>query len=183
MAPPLPDILQILRAQTGDLQAYDVVLKTVQEPLYRYLVRLTGETALAKDILQEVFMLIFRKLPTLNNPALFRAWVFRLASREAFKQLKKRQKENMDATNEQNLENRTEEISDNLYFEPYLEALPDLLNQISIGSRVVILLHFMESLKLQEVAEVLDIPLGTVKSRLAYGLTSLRRLAADIKTT
>jgi DNA-directed RNA polymerase specialized sigma24 family protein len=85
----LPNKIQILRAQTGDLQAYDAVLKAIQQPLYRYLVRLTGDAVLAKDVLQEVFLIIFRKLPTLTNPELFRAWFFRLASREAFRYLKK----------------------------------------------------------------------------------------------
>ncbi len=176
-----PDIIQILRAQTGDLKAYDKVLKAIQQPLYRYLVRLTGDSVSAKDILQEVFVLIFNKLPSLNNPTLFRAWVFRLTSRSAFKYLKKEIQDNNEPVDWQNLENLPENGEDTEGVNIYLEALPELLSQISMGSRAVIILHFMEGMKLQEVAEALDIPLGTVKSRLAYGLGSLRRMIADIK--
>jgi RNA polymerase sigma-70 factor, ECF subfamily len=178
MLPTTPDIIQILRAQTGDLKAYDWVLQSVQHPLYRYLVRLTGDSALAKDILQEVFVLIFRKLPSLNNPALFRAWVFRLTTRAAFRYLKKEKQEHNKPSDWQYLENLPEIIEDTEMVNHYREVLPDLLTQVSVGSRVVLILHFLEGLKLQEVADALDIPLGTVKSRLAYGLERLRRLMA-----
>src|SRR5688572_26020001 len=82
------EIFLVLRSQTGDNSAFDELLKLVQQPLFRYIYRLTGEHALAEDILQEVFIIIYRKLRWLENPKLFRAWVYRIASRETFRRLK-----------------------------------------------------------------------------------------------
>mgnify|MGYP000850460194 CR=1 FL=1 len=57
-----PEIFLVLRAQAGDREALDELLKLVQAPLYRYILSLVGACALAEDILQEVFILIYRKL-------------------------------------------------------------------------------------------------------------------------
>jgi RNA polymerase sigma factor (sigma-70 family) len=65
-------------------------------------------------------------------------------------------------------------------FEPELEAyLPQLLSDVSPASRSVIVLHYMHEMSLDEVAEVLGIAVGTAKSRLAYGLQSLRKMMKE----
>lgn len=70
---------RVLRAQAGDGEALDELLKAVEEPLYRYISRLVGERAAAEDILQEVFIHIYRKLGWLREPELFRPWAYRIA--------------------------------------------------------------------------------------------------------
>ena len=79
----------VLRAQSGDRQALDSLFRAVQSPLYRYLLRLLSDPSLAEDVLQDVFLLIYRKLRWLRDPRLFRCWAYRIASREAFRKLKK----------------------------------------------------------------------------------------------
>jgi DNA-directed RNA polymerase specialized sigma24 family protein len=66
----------VLRAQAGDRGAFDELLRSVQEPLYRYVLSLVGEPPLAEDILQEVFLRIYRKLRWLRAPELFRPWAY-----------------------------------------------------------------------------------------------------------
>jgi RNA polymerase sigma-70 factor (ECF subfamily) len=56
-----------------------------------------------------------------------------------------------------------------------IDKIPDLLSAVSPASRAVLILHYLEELTLSEIAEILDISVGTVKSRLAYGLSLLRR--------
>jgi RNA polymerase sigma-70 factor, ECF subfamily len=73
------EALWVLRAQCGDREALELLLRHVQPSLYRYLCGLIGRTD-ADDILQEVLVLIFRKLTWLEAPELFRPWVFRIAS-------------------------------------------------------------------------------------------------------
>ena len=84
MTDPKREMFLVLRAQTGDANAFDELLQSIQEPLFRYIYRLTEDHALAQDVLQEVFILIYRKLRWLENPKLFRAWAYRIASRETF---------------------------------------------------------------------------------------------------
>ena len=79
----------VLKAQAGDREALDALLTAMQGPLYRYLRAVLGDATLAEDVLQEVLFTIYRKLDWLRDPALFEAWAFRIASRAAFKKLKK----------------------------------------------------------------------------------------------
>lgn len=172
--PAKQEIFLVLRAQAGDREALDELLKLVQEPLYRYIVNLVSSRALAEDILQEVFILIYRKLSWLREPEVFRPWAYRIATREAFKQLK-RERRWMDSSVD---ETALEEMPAPAIYAPTPEQISQLIEQVSPASRAVIVLHYLHEMQLDEVADVLGLALGTVKSRLAYGLGSLRKLMA-----
>ena len=139
--------------------------------LTRYVRAIVGPRA-AEDVSQEVMVTVYRKLWTLSSPDLFRPWMFRIASRSAFHYLKKRRRwpdylRDDDALPELAAQDLSEVASrvDELLQDP----------RVTPASRAVLALHFKEGLTLPEVAAVLDVPLGTVKSRLAYGLAALRR--------
>ncbi len=170
------EIFLVLRAQAGDRDAFDELLKLIQEPIFRYISRLTEEHALAEDVLQEVFILVYRKLRWLENPKLFRAWAYRIASRETFSRLKKEKRWREQIRDEEILETISgKEIEPK--FEPELiEKIPALLSKVSPASRAVLILHYLEEMPLSETAEILGIALGTAKSRLNYGLESLRQI-------
>jgi RNA polymerase sigma-70 factor (ECF subfamily) len=165
----------VLRAQSGDRAALDLLLEAIQEPLYRYIFRLVGERALAEDILQEVFIRIYRKLRWLKEPELFRAWAYRIASREAFKQLKRERRLPEQFRDESTLEAIPTELPEENFGAELIEHLPALIARVSPASRAVLVLHYLQEMPLAEVAAVLGLALGTVKSRLAYGLSVLRR--------
>ncbi len=169
------EIFLILRAQSGDKQAFDELLKSIQAALFRYIFRLVGEYALAEDILQEVFIIIYRKIRWLENPNLFRAWCYRIASRETFKHLKKEKRWSEQLRDEEILEKVPVKTSEEIYEPELIEKLPTLMSEVSPASRAVLILHYLDETPLSEVAEILNISLGTVKSRLAYGLTNLRQ--------
>jgi RNA polymerase sigma-70 factor (ECF subfamily) len=79
----------VLRAQCNDREALEALLRSVQPSLRRYLSGVAGATD-ADDLLQDVLVLVVRKLAVLEDPKLFRPWSFRIASREAFRHIKKR---------------------------------------------------------------------------------------------
>ena len=81
----------VVRAQSGDRPALETLLDGVQRPLYRYVLRLIGDASSADDVLQETLMRIYRKLRWLDDPALFRPWAYRIASRETFRFLARQQ--------------------------------------------------------------------------------------------
>ena len=160
----------MLRAQCDDCEALELLLGSVQTSLRRYLCGVVGGDN-ADDILQNVLILIYRKLAWLEDPMLFRPWAFRIASRAAFQWLKAQKRR---------LEEPVDEIAlqqipmNNQPSDELLRKL-DCMEGISPASRAVLVLHFQEDLPLPDVAAILNIPLGTVKSRLAYGLAALRR--------
>lgn len=156
----------VLRAQSGDRDAFDALLKDIAPRLLRYVERVTGERPLAEDVVQETLIAIVRKIAWLTDPSLFRAWAYRIASREAFRALKKRRR----------YEPVEELAADEPPPDPWQrERLLASLDALSPASRAVITLHYLDEMPLSEVAAVLDLTIGTVKSRLSYGLNRLRK--------
>lgn len=165
----------VLRAQTGDREALDALLGSVQEPLYRYALSLVGERQLAEDVLQETFVRVYRKLGYLREPALFRPWAYRIATREAFRHLKRERRWSEQVRDEEAL-NALPAPPAREEFAPALSGrLRETVAGLSPASRAVVVLYYLHEMSLQETADVLGVPLGTVKSRLAYGLGALRR--------
>src|SRR5262245_17327117 len=160
----------VLRAQCDDREAMELLLGSVQGSLRRYLSGLVAPDD-ADDMLQNVLVLIYRKLAWLEDPTLFRPWAFRIASRAAFRWLKQQKRWQAERVDEAAL--------DGIPMED--RRLDDLLRELQVAesvspaSRAVLVLHFQQDLPLSEVAAILETPLGTVKSRLAYGLATLRR--------
>jgi len=166
--------LWVLRAQCGDREALERVLVDVQPALRRYLASLVGP-ADAEDLVQEVLLQVYRKLAWLRAPELFRPWAFRIASRLAFRHLKRKRRLPQEV-GEQALDTVPAAAAPPTASE--LAAIPAIAG-VSPASRAVLHLHFQHDLTLAEVAVVLDIPLGTVRSRLAYGLAVLRKLLQE----
>jgi RNA polymerase sigma-70 factor (ECF subfamily) len=178
LATPIHESAWVVRAQCGDREALELLLRSAQPPLHRYVSRLIGASR-ADDVVQEVLVTVARKLTWLAEPTLFRAWMFRIASRKAFDHLRserKRAEEPLDEKIQAGLSAPEPSPSDELL----LELLDS--DRLTPPSRAVLVLHFQEELPLAEVAAILEIPLGTVKSRLACGLKSLRRHLSDTRS-
>ena len=163
----------VLQAQSGSRDALDELFKSVQEPLFQYIVSVVNDRHLAEDILQEVFIRIYRKLRWLREPQAFRAWCYQIATREAFRYLK-RERLWTDQVRDEGVLN-VMPVVEPPYSPELVQRLPELVGDLSPASRAVIVLFYLHEMSLVETAAVLDIPVGTVKSRLAYGLESLRR--------
>ncbi len=160
----------VLLARAGDRAALEQLLRDVHAPLRRYISGLVG-ASLADDVLQETALQIFRKLSHLREPAVFRPWTYRIASRIAFSHLKRAQRwEPLDAAAPE----APATLNSNLG-EPPDEAFLTLVDCVSPASRAVLLLRYQHDLSLEEIAAVLDIPIGTAKSRLNYGVSTLRK--------
>jgi RNA polymerase sigma-70 factor (ECF subfamily) len=159
-------------AQNGDRDALEVLLRRVYRPLRAFITPLVGASH-ADDVLQEIALTIFQNLRYLRHPAAFRSWSYRLASRRAFRYLQRE-------TRWKRLETDPDVLASLHAAEPLPDALdPGLLaciDQVSPASRAVLLLHYQQHLSIEETALVLDIPVGTAKSRLAYGVSVLRKL-------
>jgi RNA polymerase sigma-70 factor, ECF subfamily len=162
----------IIRAQSGDLRAFEDVLRQIGPPLRGYILRLVGNVAITEEITQEAFWRIWRGLGWLRDPRLFRAWAYRIATREAYRTIGRERKHTAARAD-----------IDELDALPALEAdataradIEHFLSHVSPAARVVLAAHYLEGLSLEETAAAADIPVGTVKSRLASGLKQMRAL-------
>jgi RNA polymerase sigma-70 factor (ECF subfamily) len=167
----------VLRAQSGDRAALEALLAHAETLLRPFATLMLRDADAADDVLQEALLIIYRKLATLREPRAFAAWARRIASREIFRALRGRR------AHEQLHDELPPELPDGAALpEPpdgLMQRLPALLERVSPASRAVLALHYLDDLSLDEIAAVLDLPVGTVKSRLAYGLTLLRRQLAS----
>jgi RNA polymerase sigma-70 factor (ECF subfamily) len=165
------EALWVLRAQSGDAEALALLLRSVQPQLLRF-IRALVHPSDAEDVLQETLMRIYKKLGQLAAPELFRAWAFRIAKREALRHAhhsRRRLGEMLSAPALNDIPTTEVSVTG--------ESLEELFRrgQVSPASRAVLVLHFQDGLSLPEIAGVLELPLGTVKSRLGYGLAVLRK--------
>ncbi|HYR10613.1 MAG TPA: RNA polymerase sigma factor [Longimicrobium sp.] len=181
MPPADPDargtVWLVLRAQSGDRAALEALLAHADGLLRPYAILMLRDADAAEDVLQDVLLLVYRKLGTLREPRAFAAWARRIASREIFRALRgQRAHDQIHDELPPDLPDgaETPEPPDGL-----LQRLPELLQRVSPASRAVLALHYIDDLSLEETAAVLDLPMGTVKSRLAYGLATLRRVLAE----
>jgi len=172
---PQREILLVLQAQSGSQEALDKIFRSVQEPLFNYVLTLVRERHLAEDVLQEVFLRIYRKLRWLQEPAAFRAWSYQIATREAFRHLKRERRWSDQVRDEEALQIIPAAQRDEEFPRELIELLPTVVGNLPPASRAVVVLHYLHELSFVETAAVLGVPVGTVKSRLAYALTSLRQ--------
>jgi RNA polymerase sigma-70 factor (ECF subfamily) len=162
----------VLQARIGDRESLEQLLSGIQPRLLGYISGLVGRTV-ADDILQDTFIQICRNLKWLRDPELFMPWAYRIASRACFKSLN-HDRRFPSADEERILIDETAWVS-----QPDLQLfcdVPELLEKVSPKSRAVLTLHYLQDLSIQEVAAILEIGIGTAKSRLAYGLSCLRHV-------
>ncbi len=167
------ETLLVIKAQTGDNLAFDELLRKIQGPLFGFILNVARDQHLAENILQNVFWTIYCKIGWLNEPKVFRPWMYRIASRECVKQMKKEKRWQQQVRDDEVLERLQSGETFSLEAD-LLPEIPRLLSTVSPASRAVLTLHYIEDMSLAETADVLEISIGTVKSRLAYGLSHLR---------
>jgi RNA polymerase sigma-70 factor (ECF subfamily) len=168
----------VVRAALGDPASLDRLLREIQEPLYDHITFLMGDGDAASDVLQDVLLIVCRSLISLQDPLLFRAWVFRIATRAALSAVR-RARRGTPIPLEAALDLPTDLADEPAFDAVLIAALPTLVAELPPACGVVVRLRYLEELSIAEVAEALTLPPGTVKSRAAYGVSLLRqRLAA-----
>lgn len=162
----------VLRAQAGDRVALEQLLRLCQERLRPYVATMLGDHDRASDVMQELLLTVYRKLGGLKEPKAFWGWARRIASRIVMAEIAARRNA---AVTEEPLVDDVTEMTDSAAASELRSWAPKALQLLPPASREVLLLHYYEDMTIQEISAVLDIPVGTVKSRLAYGLSTLRR--------
>lgn len=163
------------RAQLGDRSALETLLRRLQPPLLDHILGIVRDDDAGADVLQDVLIIICRRLGTVREVAWVRAWAYRIATREAVRAIRRsrrRQGVSLD-----DMPDIADTIADGAAIEDeaLLAALPGQLAALPMAAQVALRMHYLQALTQQEIAEALEIPIGTVKSRLAYGLMWLRR--------
>lgn len=121
-------MMWVLRASAGDRDALDSLLRSIQAPLFRCITSLVYRSDVAEEVLQEVLLRVFKKMRWLREPLAFRAWAYRIATRESLRRLKATEPEQIADLDE--LAAR-QTACDNVV----IEQLPSLLDRLSPAKR------------------------------------------------
>jgi RNA polymerase sigma factor (sigma-70 family) len=170
------DELLAIRCLLGEPAAFDALVVRWHHPLWCYLRRLVGDDDAAADALQDCWLRILRAMPRLREPARLRPWLFGIARRTAMDRLRERYAEPLDAAVDPALlaADAPDEARDD-----ELAAMNTGLERLPLVEREVLELFYLRELSLTQLAEVLDVPAGTVKSRLFRARQLLRRQLLD----
>ena len=186
----LEDHRLLCALQSGDAAAYEKLLQRYQSPVYNLAWRLLNDPSDAADVAQEVFLKVFRNLEGFRNQSSLRTWIYRIAVNEAHNRRR------------WSFRHRRGEISLEEFFDhsesrerPLVDAsespfdfamnqeaqlfMEEGLAAVSPVFRAALVLRELDELSYEEIAEVLDVSVGTVKSRILRGREALRRYLAS----
>ena len=165
------DELVVVRCQLGERDAFDALITRWHPALSRYAMRLTGNAAIAGDVVQDVWLRVVRGLPRLRDAGKFRAWLFGIARRVLMDRLRLRY--STPAFEDVDLMEIADDSADDGRAED-LVLLQAELDRLPMIERHVLVLFYLNELSLSEIAEIAAIPVGTVKSRLFRARHMLR---------
>ena len=169
------EILLISRARGGDKEAFGALVEQYRDNVYRLAYRMCGNAYDADEAAQEAFVAAWRALPNFRGDAKFSTWLYRLTTNAAIDVMRREKRHQTvgdgemievadDADSPQETVERTEQQ----------EAVQKALATLSEEYREVLLLRYMEELDYAEIAEVLQLPSGTVKSRINRAKAALK---------
>jgi RNA polymerase sigma-70 factor, ECF subfamily len=173
------ELLHVVMAQQGEPDAFRWLVDRYEQRLLYFIRRTVDDPDRALDVLQEVWMTVFRRIAALKAPGAFRVWLYRIARDKAIDQIRgdRRRKDSVG----ESIDDSTVEASDNSEWIERIEKVElihRLLDSLTPAHREIVTLRFLEQMALDDIAAVVGCSIGTVKSRLHY---ALRRLQEGIE--
>ena len=189
VAPPPDEAVLVKRARQGDLGAYDELVRRYQERIYATVYHMTANHEDANDLAQEAFIKAYQALKSFKGGSSFYTWVYRIAVNKTINFLKQRKNkahlslDDLDFNAEHDpdlvalISEKTPRREINLA--ELHEKLNTALQKLSEPHRLVVTLHDVQGLSHEEIAEIMDCNIGTVRSRLFYARQQLQAYLSD----
>lgn len=181
-------LIEGLRA--GAEEAYEALIQRFQHPVYNLIHRLLDDPGESADVLQEVFLKIFRKIGSFRGQSSLKTWIYRIAVNEAYNHRRffsrhRRQEIGLDRSDDEGASlhdvlpdhcRSPFELASDVETQKQVE---EALSEINPDFRTTVILRDLEELSYEEIAEVLQVSLGTVKSRILRGREALRKVLTE----
>ncbi|MCL5283900.1 MAG: sigma-70 family RNA polymerase sigma factor [Armatimonadetes bacterium] len=178
------EILQ--RCRQGDRDAFDQLFRRYQQSIYNFAYRLTGDADEASDITSDAFLRVFNAINTFRGDASFTTWLFRIVT-NVFLDEKKRQRvrahssldeyqSDVESGYERQVTDPSPTPSEIVESEERSELIQNAINQLPEYQRVMVVLFHIEGKSYEEISHIMQMPIGTVKSRLNRARLALREI-------
>lgn len=176
----------IQRASKGDAGAFETLVTTYEKGVYNLAFRLVSDREDAMDIAQEVFLKAYQALPRFRGDSRFSTWIYRVCVNASLDHLRRKQRSASYSLDEpvsfkessvtREIEDDGESVEDSVETKFLGQAVLSALKDLDAAHRVIILLSDVRGCSYQEIADILELSMGTVKSRLHRARNMLRRL-------
>ncbi len=172
----------ISRFQQGDVYAFEQIVYRYKEPLVNFIYHFVGNRIDAEDVVQETFLRVFKKKNLYRSVAKFSTWIYTIASNLAKTELRRRRRRRILSLSQMGYEDKDYELPDHFsspdktierktkeqIIRKEIEALP-------VKFKEVVVLRDIQEFSYEEISQILNIPLGTVKSRVNRGRLRLQK--------
>ena len=175
----MKDNILITRAKHGDQSALEELIRHWYQPIYKYLVRKTGNTCIASDLTQETFLKMIRYIGQYKEMQKFKAWLFQIARNVCYDGFR-REKEIPSGISKEFVRGESLETPEKyMQAKQMSERVRDALSQLPDMQRDVLILRFYHELKIKEIAQITNTVNATVKSRLRQGMEKMKRAVGE----
>ena len=179
---PNNDAELIQQTLDGDQRAFSALVQKYQKPVHALVWRKIGDFHTAEEITQDIFLNVYKKLPTLKNPNLFAGWLYVSAARRCLAWLKKKRipMESLERTSSEELEALAysqyhAEQQEEIVNERQREVVKRLLQKLPESERTVVTLHYLGDMSCEDISKFLGVSPNTVKSRLHRARKRLKK--------
>lgn len=161
----------VVRAKQGDAHAFNQLAVHLYPRLHRIAASIVGDAQVAQDATQQAMLDVWRKLPQLRDPSRFEAWCYRALTNACRSEGRRRQRWGRDASGPWAVEPA---IPDATRVVEQRDLLQRGFERLSVEHRTILVLRYYADMTQEQVGEVLDLPIGTVRSRLSRAIRSLQ---------
>lgn len=174
----------IAKAKQGDMQAFEALILKHEKIVYNVALRMMDHSEDAKDISQEVFLKAYRNIKNFDERAAFSTWLYRITYNTCIDEMRKRkgkqsysleeEMENEEGSMQRQIADEGETPEESILREEQKSEIIQALESLSAEHKAAIILRDIKGLSYEEIAEILDLSLGTVKSRISRARNQLK---------
>lgn len=171
-----PDHEALAECWAGNKQAFNELVLRHKDRLYTVAVQLLGDSGEAEDVTQEAFLKAYEKLSEFRGEAQFSTWIYRICYNLCLNRLTRKRTDREEAVYPETLPDGKEQFLDWLLVKEQQDLVRRAVAQLAMEFREVILLYYTGQFSYEEIARLLELPVGTVRSRLHRGREQLKDL-------
>jgi RNA polymerase sigma-70 factor (ECF subfamily) len=162
---PQPDLGVLRKAQRGDERAFTIIVRTYEQPVFNYVLRLTGDRALAEDLTQEVFLRVYQGLPSFSLRSRFTTWLFQVTKNRVLDELRALERRPRALVALEDIP-PLEVVDAPVERAETIGAVWRAVEALNPDLKMALLLRDVVGLSYTEIAETLEVTLATVKWRI-----------------
>jgi len=177
-----PDEELIKRFQNGDVYAFEMIVHRYKDPLVNFVYNFLGSRIDAEDVVQETFLRVFKNKHLYRDVAKFSTWIYTIAGNLAKTELRRRKRRRVFSLSQMGYENKDYDVPDTVFTPDRMvddkmkgSEIRKEIDDLPVKFKEVVVLRDIHEFSYEEISHILNIPIGTVKSRVNRGRLRLQK--------